>query len=179
MTDYKEKNNNLTSQTVAIEILSNKEKSVSPTSSAVLSAFQYFVQKLAKHHVWLLPLPPSSPLVFSPSYCLTLLLYRLRSSCTTNIRNSVNFTLWCLPKTLGPDSVIWPLESHSNPPHPPPPTCHQQRTLFLLHPCLDEAPSKHLEVTGYGVPSNKFRSCALCNLHYAQRSNEPKTRRHD
>lgn len=57
----------------------------------------------------------------SPSQC----------SCTTSVRNSVNFTLCCLPKipapppckkkkkkSLDPDSVIWLVKSHSSPPGP-------------------------------------------------------------
>lgn len=148
----KKNKNNLARQNVATEVLSHIEKSMSPTDSAISSALWCFVQKLAKHHVWILPLPLSSPLVFSQSYCLTIPWYRHWGSCTTNIRNSVNFTLCCLPKNPGPrfGDLASRVSFQSFPP-----ACHQQRTLFLLHPCLDAAPRKHLEVTVYRVTSNK------------------------
>jgi len=54
-----------------------------------------------------------------------------KGSCTGNMRNSVNFTLCCLPKNPGPrfGDLASSLSFH---PHPLPhtPACHQQRTLL-------------------------------------------------
>lgn len=58
-------------------------------------------------------------------------------------------TLLPAKKNLGPDSAFFGLLSLI--PISPPPACDQQRTLSMLHSCLDAAPRKHLEVTDYGL----------------------------
>lgn len=115
------------------------------------------------HHICVLPLSLSSPRLLSE---------RLSDNTTVQAQKQlhnqrkkfckISHSAAC-QKTLGPDSVIWPLKSHSNlPPPQAPSACHQQRTLFLLPLCLDAAPRKHLEVTGYGVTSNKSEQAQIC-----------------
>lgn len=89
---------------------------------------------------------------FSPQSSLSLTMpgYRCGGSCTTSVRNSVNFTLRCSPKIpqlpppkkkkemLAPDSVIWRLKSHSSP--------GPAASVLCL---LDETPGRHLWVVGW------------------------------
>lgn len=107
-------------------------------------------------HVWILK---SASFSLPSRLCLTMPGHRCGGgSCTTSVRNSVNFTLCRLPKipappppkkttknnkkkkkkNLDPDSVIWPLKSHSSP--------GPAASVLCL---LDEAPGRHLRVVGW------------------------------
>lgn len=112
-----------------------REKSVTYQFSH-LSALWHFWTKagIASHlHSSTLLFQLSSPF---PSCCLTIQWCGQKGSCTTNIRNSVNFTLCCLPKNPGPRfGDLASQASFQTPttlliPHTFLPACHQQRTLL-------------------------------------------------
>lgn len=108
-------------------------------------------------HIWILN---STRFSRQSRLSLTMPGYRRGSSCTTSVRNSVNFTLCCLPKIpappspkkktkkkLDPDSVIWPLKSHSS--------LGPAASVLCL---LDVAPGRHLWVVGWRlITSNEPR----------------------
>lgn len=103
-------------------------------------------------HIWILN---SASFSLQSRLSLTMPGYRCGGSCTTSVRNSVNFTLCCLPKipaqpppkNLDPDSVIWPLKSHSSP--------GPAASVLCL---LDQAPGRHLWVVGWRlITSNEPR----------------------
>lgn len=108
--------------------------------SCSLICMVVFCTMAGKHHIRILSLPVSfpSPLVLSQSECVTMPRCRHRGSCTTNIRNSVNFTLCCLPKNPGPRfGDLASCVSFQSLPMP----------AGSLFGCGSQ---KHLEVTSYG-----------------------------
>lgn len=167
-----EKKNNVTSQKIVS--LKSFQKKKNHCHLPVLPSYLHcgILYKYWQNiDIWILPLPPCSPLVFSHSYCLTIVRCRHRGSCTTNIRNSVNFTLCCLPKNPGPrfGDLASKVSFQSFPRLPPTQDPVLAASLFG---CISQ---KHLEVSGYGsiqTSRNKLRSVALCNLHCVQRSSE-------
>lgn len=82
-------------------------------------------------------------------------------------------TLLPAKKNLGPDSAFFGLLSLI--PISPPPACDQQRTLSMLHSCLDAAPRKHLEVTDYGLTSYETEQAQICGtVQYALCPEKPR-----
>lgn len=69
-------------------------------------------------------------------------------------------TLLPAKKRLGPDSAIFG-RSSLFPIFPLPPAT-SGGPCSRSQPCLDTAPGKHLEVTGYGVTSNKSEQAQIC-----------------